>query len=169
MKRIIFILAATLLAVSANAQKTTLSTEITSGKYSTMTMNCNLITVLQEDIETGSRSGYLRVFLGGSGIMDINAIKREELDKLVTFLNYGKNKLIQTTPENTTMAYFSAASECSVQFTYDTMAIKKNWAIVIKTNYIEKAAAISLGVKELDSLIKCIEDSIAQIDSFVSK
>ena len=129
------------------------------------TGTCVLYSTLVTDIVTGEKTGHVTITTLSGSVSDQNTIPRDELEKVISALEYFKANLAQSKPESDTKVLYISSTDCQVGVLYDTDAIKKAWALFIKAQSIDKQSFILL--KDLEPLLKAFQDSIETIDKFV--
>lgn len=166
MKRALLSFACLLFATFGFAQSTLkiVDIEMYRGGFPS-TGTCVIYSSLVTDIVTGEKRGHVTIKTNSGSFSDQNTIPRDELEKVISALEYYKANLAQSKPESDTRVLYYSSTDCQVGILYDNDVVKKTWVPFIKAHSIDKQSFILL--KDIEPLLKAFHDSIGTIDAFV--
>lgn len=166
MKRVLLSFVCLLFATIGFAQSTLkiVDVEMYSGGFLT-TGTCVVYSSLVTDIVTGEKRGHVTIKTNSGDFSNQNTIPRDELEKVISALEYYKVNLAKSKPESDTKVVYYSSTDCQVGIIYDNDIAKKTWVPFIKAHSIDKQSFIIL--KDLEPLLKAFQDSIETIDTFV--
>ncbi|MBK5723100.1 hypothetical protein JGH11_19720 [Dysgonomonas sp. Marseille-P4677] len=94
------------------------------------------------------------------------AIDSDEIDFCIKCLNYGKDNLINTKPDNYTELVFTSRDLATIGMYYEIGNFSK-WNLIFRTGYYSRRPVKSINIKNIDKIIELFILSKSGIDEFL--